>query len=106
VSEAIRRESSRLALLTRYKGSRHPDVIEARRRLATLKIEQYIARTLESAPPLSQDQQARIIRTLGSKLDGKPDSPALKGGGVNPAFPSSFTSAVGDREVVANEVVH
>jgi hypothetical protein len=64
LSETVRRESARLAILTRYKGAGSPEVEEVRRNLAAAKLEQYIGRVVSAAPPLTNAQRDRVIRAL------------------------------------------
>lgn len=59
------RARSQVAILTRYKGADAPEVIDARRDLATAKIEEYIEQTVAKAPPLTDEQKFRIVATLG-----------------------------------------
>lgn len=55
---------ARVAINTRHHGADSPEVVEARRDLAAARIEDYIARTVAAAPPLSDQQRMHLARLL------------------------------------------
>lgn len=64
-------ERARVASLTRSRRSDDPDLIAARRNLRAARLEDYIARVVAEAPPLSDAQRDRLALLLrGSTHDG------------------------------------
>lgn len=61
---AVSKARGTAAILARYRNPDDPDLLDAKRDLATAKIEAYIAKTLADAPPLSDDQLATLTRVL------------------------------------------
>lgn len=57
-------ERGRVAALTRSRAVDDPDLIEARRNLKAERLADYITRTVETAPPLSESQRERIAALL------------------------------------------
>lgn len=57
-------ERARVAILTRKRPAGHPDIEEARRRLAEANISQYVERVVAKAPPLTTEQRDRIAALL------------------------------------------
>lgn len=55
---------NRVAALARSRVADDPALLEARRDLAAAKIDQYIERTLESAPPLTPAQSQHLAGLL------------------------------------------
>ena len=64
ISEPVAHERARIASLTRSRRPDDPDLIEARRNLRAIRIEEYVRRTLADAPPLTDQQRARIAGLL------------------------------------------
>lgn len=64
MSSEVRRARARLAVTTRH----HPDRDHAdlRRDLAAAKLEAYVARVVAEAPPLTAEQNHRIVSLLGA----------------------------------------
>lgn len=57
-------ERARVASLTRSRSLDDPDLISARRNLKAARLEDYIARVVSEAPPLSPEQRDRIAALL------------------------------------------
>lgn len=55
---------AQVAALTRSRTPDDPEFITARRDLAAANIEQYVARIVETAPPLTSAQRDRIASLL------------------------------------------
>jgi hypothetical protein len=66
VISAVEHKRNRVALASRLFGPQSKQAIEARADLATAKVEQFVARTLADAPPLTDAQVERVIRALGT----------------------------------------
>jgi len=63
--DAERRHAvARKARLTQSYPPGHPLIVEVDRELATLRISDYIQRTLDEAPPLTQEQRAALAELL------------------------------------------
>lgn len=65
-------ERARVASLTRSRSADDPDLIDARRNLKTERLADYIKRTVDAAPPLTDAQRERLALLLraGGGLDG------------------------------------
>ena len=57
-------ERARVASLTRSRTPDDPDLIAARRNLRAARLEDYIRRTVEAAPPLTAEQRDRLAILL------------------------------------------
>jgi hypothetical protein len=57
-------ERARLNALRRYRPADDPVVLDAQRDLRAARLEDYIARTLETAPPLTAAQRDRLATLL------------------------------------------
>lgn len=57
-------ERARVASLTRSRTADDPDLVEARRNLRTARLEDYIRRVVDEAPPLSTEQRERLAALL------------------------------------------
>ncbi len=57
-------ERARVASLTRSRQADDPELIEARRRLRTERTAAYIEKMLAEAPPLTDEQRARLAELL------------------------------------------
>lgn len=55
---------ARVASLTRSRTPNDPDLLDARRDLAAARLEDYIRRTVEVAPALSDEQRTRLALLL------------------------------------------
>lgn len=55
---------ARVASLSRIHPADHPEVVEARQALKCSRLEDYVTRVLAEAPPLTDEQRARIARLL------------------------------------------
>jgi hypothetical protein len=62
----VRQHVSRTALSTRYRGADAPETLDARRDLAAARLEQFIRRTVDTAPPLTPEQRDRLALLLRS----------------------------------------
>lgn len=58
------RERARIAALSRARESDDPDLIEARRNLRALRLEDHVRQVVAEAPPLTTEQRARIAALL------------------------------------------
>jgi hypothetical protein len=63
-------ERARLASLTRSRSADDPDLIDARRRLKALRLEEHVARVVAEAPPLTAEQRDRIAALLRPSARG------------------------------------
>lgn len=59
-----RQQSGRLNALTRHRGASDPAVLEARRDLAAVTLEEHIRRIVDTFPPLSAEQRSRLAVLL------------------------------------------
>lgn len=57
-------ERARVASLSRSRKPNDPDLINARRNLCAAKLEEYVARVVAEAPPLTEEQANRIASKL------------------------------------------
>lgn len=57
-------ERARVAGLSRDRKPDDPDLIEARRNLKAERLADYITRTVDAAPPLSEEQRRRLAALL------------------------------------------
>ena len=57
-------ERARVASLSRSRDPQDPDLIEARRNLRYLRLEDHIRKVIAEAPPLSDDQRSRLAGLL------------------------------------------
>ncbi len=55
---------ARVAALSRDRAVNDPDLLEARRDLRAARLEEYIARTVAAAPPLTDEQRSRLALFL------------------------------------------
>lgn len=60
------KDRATVASLSRVRPSDDPELIEARQRLKAAKLEEYVARVVASAPPLTNEQKSRIASLLGA----------------------------------------
>ena len=60
IPPAVAGPRARVASLSRSRSNDDPDLIAARRDLAAANLSEFIAKTLASAPPLSDDQRRRL----------------------------------------------
>ena len=58
-------ERARVASLTRSRTADDPDLLDARRNLRAARLEDYIRRTVDAAPPLTSEQRDRLAALLG-----------------------------------------
>lgn len=61
---SVTHERARVASLTRSRSEDDPDLLDARRNLATERLAAIIASTVAAAPPLSADQKERLSALL------------------------------------------
>lgn len=59
-------ERARVASLSRSRTPDDPDLVDARRDLRAARLEDYIRRTIEAAPPLTEDQRRHLAALLGA----------------------------------------
>ncbi len=57
-------ERAKVASLSRSRSHDDAELIEARRNLKAAKLEEYVARVVATAPPLSEEQATRIASLL------------------------------------------
>lgn len=57
-------ERARVAGLSRDRHPSDPDLLEARANLKAARLEDYVARVIASAPPLTNEQRERIAALL------------------------------------------
>lgn len=62
----ILNERARVAALTRSRAADDPELVDARRNLAAAKLEDYIRRVVDEAPPLTGEQRDRLTAALRS----------------------------------------
>jgi len=62
----------RVARAHRFHGPDSPEVVEARRDLAGENLAAYVSRVVADAPPLTDDQVARVAALLRPSADGAP----------------------------------
>lgn len=60
----LRHERARVASLTRSREANDPELVDARRKLAAERIATYIARVVDAAPPLTDEQRDRLSALL------------------------------------------
>lgn len=60
----ITRERAKVASLTRIHPANHPELIDARRRLAVANLEQYIGKVTSAAPPLTDEQREQLAALI------------------------------------------
>ena len=58
------RDRATVASLSRVRPSNDPQLIEARQNLKAAKLEEYVARVVATAPPLTDEQASRIASML------------------------------------------
>jgi hypothetical protein len=71
-----KRPRARVAALSRSRDVDDPDLVAARRDLKAARLAEYIQRTVEAAPPLSDEQREHLVCLL---------TPNLTGGGLDGA---------------------
>lgn len=64
MSKSWTSERARVASLSRSRPADDPELVEARQNLKALRLEEYVRKTVEQAPPLSDDQ----LQTIASLL--------------------------------------
>ena len=64
LSAERRTQRARKAGLSRTYPPDHPKVVEADRTLKALRLQEYIKRNLAEAPPLSEEQRAKLAELL------------------------------------------
>ncbi|MHC9294186.1 hypothetical protein ACRCUN_17115 [Mycobacterium sp. LTG2003] len=57
-------QRGRVAALSRSRPADDPELLEAKRNLAALSLEDYVRRVVASAPPLTDEQRDRIAALL------------------------------------------
>jgi hypothetical protein len=60
---------ARVASLTRSRTPDDPDLIAARRNLAAARLEDYVQRVVDAAPPLTPEQRDRIAAILAPSAE-------------------------------------
>lgn len=63
-------ERARVASLTRSRTADDPELIEARRNLRAVRLAEHVAKALEAAPPLTEEQKAAVARLLTPTAGG------------------------------------
>lgn len=62
----VSKPRGRVGALSRSRAANDPELLDARRELAAANLEQYIARVVATAPPLTSEQQERLAGLLRS----------------------------------------
>jgi hypothetical protein len=57
-------DRARVASLTRSREHDDPELVTARQDLKAARLEDYIRKTVDAAPPLTDDQRARLASLL------------------------------------------
>jgi hypothetical protein len=55
---------ARIGALSRSRPEDDPELVEEKRKLKALGLEEYIAKTLATAPPLTSEQRAKLAELL------------------------------------------
>lgn len=64
-------ERAKVASLSRSRPANDPELVAARRNLKAIRLEEYVARVVAEAPPLTDEQRDRIATLLRpSKIGG------------------------------------
>lgn len=63
-------ERARVASLSRSRRTDDPDLVRARRDLRAARLEDYIRRTVDAAPPLTGEQRDRLALLLHGSSPG------------------------------------
>lgn len=58
------RDRAKVASLSRVREATDPELVEARQNLKAAKLEEYVARVVATAPPLTDEQASRIASML------------------------------------------
>ena len=58
-------ERAKVAALTRSRTADDPELVNARRNLKAMKLEDHVRQVMASWPPLTDDQCARVAALLG-----------------------------------------
>ena len=66
-----RQPRARVAALSRSRTATDPELTEARRDLRAARLADYIMRTVEAAPPLSDEQRDRLAAMLRPISSGR-----------------------------------
>ncbi|MEZ5150698.1 hypothetical protein [Rhodococcus zopfii] len=64
LSPAARSKRAKIAALSRDREPNDPELLETRRDLRALKLEEYVTRVVAEAPPLTDEQRERIASLL------------------------------------------
>ncbi len=62
-------ERARVASLTRSRKPDDAELVDARRNMRTERLAEYIKRTVDAAPPLTEDQRDRLALLLRGRSD-------------------------------------
>ena len=84
---------NRLGVTIRHHGSDPQRVSAARRDLAAAKLEEYIKRTVESAPPLTAAQRDRTPRCFSAETLREPARTAKRAERLSPALDQTLSQA-------------
>lgn len=63
-TESWTSQRAKVASLSRSRPANDPELIEARQNLKALKLEEYVRRVVDQAPPLTPEQADRIAALL------------------------------------------
>lgn len=66
----IHHERARVAALSRSRTTDDPELVNARRNLAAERLAAYIKRTVDEAPPLTDEQRTRLALLLAPASGG------------------------------------
>lgn len=68
---SVTTERARIAALSRSRPKNDPELIEARQRLKTLRLEAHVQKALDQAPPITPEQANRIASLLRPVTGGE-----------------------------------
>lgn len=63
-TESWTSQRAKVASLSRSRPANDPELVEARQNLKALKLEEYVRRVVDQAPPLTPEQADRIAALL------------------------------------------
>jgi len=61
-------ERARIASLSRSRPADDPDLLEARRNLRAIRLQEYVEKVVAEAPPLTDEQRHRIAQLLAPNV--------------------------------------
>ena len=64
MSSSWTKERAKIASLSRSRSADDPEIIEARRNLKAIRLEEYVLRVISEAPALTAEQSSKIAALL------------------------------------------